>query len=712
MEVKYSIYDILEIDDNQYRILAIQPIYVSLVKMGTTKLIILAINRDELTSKIESGEINVIKEGNDNKIFDISSLPKKSYEEYLKRKSVVKEIANLYGPSFLDLGTKVPKPELQNIIKKSGYVYTTVWRLIRRYLQSGCKDVSLIDRRLNGYTSKKSKYQYTKHPGRKSSIHGDKDIVVNDEVEEQFSEALDKYTSGRQKTIKGAYEYMLNKYYSTEEVKDGTYSKHLLPPEKRPSYRQFYYYIQTHLTSEEKDRVKTSSREQRNNKRLLLSDSMKNVMGPGDTIEIDALEADVSLVSELDRSKTVGRGILYLMIDVWTRTILAVSVSFENNSILGLTNLFLNLSDDKVEFAKKYGITFSPELWPSDIIPRRVRVDRGSDFRSDRFAEILNELGVERIMVPAATGSLKGVVEQEFHQFNLSYYESLENNGLIEKRYDSNHHCEATLTISEFTKIVINFVLTHNQKYLENYPLNRKMVKDGVEPYPIKLWNYGCKVFGMPRPIPDKMTYYWTLLTPSKASLSREGIKWKGLYYIADDKELWQEMYVQQNTRKKMDVRYDPRDIGSLYYLRNNELVIARLNPDKFKNSGFAGMSYKEYEDYLEFQKKLKAEGKEVNTNLSIYMRDANNAIINQAQSGTYADPHNMRENRRAEKELVNKENSVAGRIAPESASPAIEEKDSSSEKKNKIVTDDIDFEQAIEEFWERQYSSSQKGEQ
>lgn len=433
-------------------------------------------------------------------------------------------------------------------------------------------------------------------------------------------------------------------------------------------------------------------------------------MGPGDTVEIDALEADVSLVSELDRSKTVGRGIVYLMIDVWTRTILAVSVSFENNSILGLTNLFLNLSDDKAEFAKKYGITFPSELWPSDIIPRRVRVDRGADFRSDRFAEILNELGVERIMVPAATGSLKGVVEQEFHQFNLGIYESMENNGLIEKRYDSNHHKEATLTISEFTKIVINFVLTHNHKYQEYYPLNKKMIKEGVEPYPIKLWEYGCKIFGSPRPIPDKASYYWSLLTPTKASLSREGIRWKGLYYIADDKELWQEMYVQQNTRKKIDVRYDPRDIGFLYYLRNNKMVIAFLNPDKFKNSGFAGMSLKEYQDYLDYQKELKALGKEVNTNLSIYMQESNTAIINGAKSDTYADPHNLRENRRIERELVNKENSIASRLLTQDDTPALEEKTSSSDNKKKIIDDDIDFEQAIDEFWERQYAKSREG--
>lgn len=69
-------------------------------------------------------------------------------------------------------------------------------------------------------------------------------------------------------------------------------------------------------------------------------------------VEIDACEADVSLVSELDPDQAIGRPIVYFMIDVYSRIILAVSVAFDNNSILGITNLFLNLADDKQEYCK------------------------------------------------------------------------------------------------------------------------------------------------------------------------------------------------------------------------------------------------------------------------------------------------------------------------------------------------------------------------
>ena len=69
----------------------------------------------------------------------------------------------------------------------------------------------------------------------------------------------------------------------------------------------------------------------------------------------------------------------------------------------------------------------------------------------------------------------------------------LENHGLIEKRYDSLHHKEASLTIHYYTRMVINFVLAHNQQHLETYPLTKEMIEKNIAPVPAILWEYGSK---------------------------------------------------------------------------------------------------------------------------------------------------------------------------------------------------------------------------
>ena len=93
-------------------------------------------------------------------------------------------------------------------------------------------------------------------------------------------------------------------------------------------------------------------REYRNQKRLLTGTSLNGVSAPCDIVEMDACELDISVVSATDRSKAVGSPVVYFMIDVFSRLILAASISFDNNSILAMTNCLASLVEDKEELLK------------------------------------------------------------------------------------------------------------------------------------------------------------------------------------------------------------------------------------------------------------------------------------------------------------------------------------------------------------------------
>lgn len=242
MEVKYSVYDILEINNKQYRILAIQPVFTSVIELNTTKMNIMALNNENLTEQIEDGVCTVTHEES-NQVLDISSLPPKALEDFKRKQSLIAEIKKLYEPSFIDLGIKSRRPVLDSISNKYSFSHSQTWRIVTRYLQSGCKDISLIDRRRTGYNSPRKEYQYKKHAGRIPTHEARKNLFSKEELNANFEEALERYISGRQKTLKGAYEYMLRKHYSTEITQNGTLNKVLVPPEQRPSFTQFYYLI-------------------------------------------------------------------------------------------------------------------------------------------------------------------------------------------------------------------------------------------------------------------------------------------------------------------------------------------------------------------------------------------------------------------------------------------------------------------------------------
>ena len=55
------------------------------------------------------------------------------------------------------------------------------------------------------------------------------------------------------------------KYYSETKIINGATTVGLMPESQRPTYNQFYYYCSKHITEQEKDLIKTSAAEQRNN---------------------------------------------------------------------------------------------------------------------------------------------------------------------------------------------------------------------------------------------------------------------------------------------------------------------------------------------------------------------------------------------------------------------------------------------------------------
>lgn len=678
MEVLFSVGNIA-IDKKEscrYRILSLLPQVIVLCQMDISKLKIIHVDKAMFISLVSNHSIEIVKEESRIVVDEwyMSDIDRK--EAFDRKLNAIVAAVNVYEPFFYDLSSKKSKPEIDEIVLKSGMSKKTFWKYLREYLQSGMKKSSLLDKRIVGGTNKGKNYAFQNKPGRKSDYFEDSGVIIDDVIEGYFQEALKDYKSGRQKTLKSVYEKMNNKHFTKTEMVNGVPTMILLPVFERPTFRQFYYYVQKHLSEEEKAVIKTSKAEVRNDKRLLLSDIMEGVKGPGDMVEIDACEADVSLVSELNPNQSIGRPIVYFMVDVFSRVILAMSVALDNNSVLGVTNLFLNLADDKREYCQKYNLDFHNEkVWPSQIIPRRVRVDRGAEFKSKEFERVCRCLGIEKNIVSGGSGSLKGLVEQTFHQMHVSQNVHLENNGLIEKRHDSQHHLEATLTISQYTQMVINFVITHNQQYLETYRLTKEMVENDIRSIPAELWQYGIEKYGSPRYISNKMQFYYDLMTPKAAKITRKGISFKGLYYIPENDELMgHQMFTAGKKGESLKIKIDLRDISKIYYTRNNEVFVARLNEHVSGNSEFGGLTMKQWDDYRKKMGKMKMEGKVYNDALLSYRYAINELIVKDAGKSTVSKQRDMKEARELEKQRIALDNKIAKRITDDEEGSYVDE--------------------------------------
>lgn len=654
----------------RYRIVAVHLERIVLCRMDCTQLQLTSHRLPIIVQQVQYGEWTLAPMERKT-VTDYDMLPGLLKKTFDVKTAIVRRVERSFGPTYLGLLSRQSRTEISEICQSLSVGKTTFWKTVRLYLQSGFDPNALLDGRMS-HAPNISEYQ--SKPGRPAQYGVASSLVITPEIKQQFDEGIKVYQSGRSQTLKNAYRYVMETYYSNTEYSESGVTISLLPLTKRPSFRQFTYYVHKVLSQKDIDIIKTSQREHRNNQRLLLSDSLHDVCGPGDCVEIDECEIDISLVSSVNRQDTVGRPILYLMIDVYTRAIVAFSVSFENNSTLGLTNCLLNLSDDKAALYQKYDIETSEADWIPGFLPKRIRCDRGAEYRGKRAEQIFSELGITRELVSPATGSLKGIVEHMFCQFHQDINPFTEGVGQIQKRHDSKHHQQATLDIHDFTRLVITFILKHNHSYLSNYPHTKDMFAKQIVPTPMDLWHYGVTTYGNPRPIGNHNQYVYSLMTPVSAKISRAGLSWKNLNYVnLLDPYFRTQMERAGRKKEPFDARVDPRDIGALYYLYQGELKQAKLNPDKTGNTDFSGMTLKEYEQFGQ-QKKLQDKvGYEMNLQIQVAANSIYQGIIADAKhtvSGP-ADEKNMVKHRREERFLTNSSNALSNRLSePKATSP------------------------------------------
>ena len=661
-DYEIKIGDIIVMSDNlKFRIIYISDDVV-LCQTETSKLNIITINLNKLVESLENDCFSLIVD-TDNTLVNVDSLSEIARKDFEFKKQLVNEISDKYGPKFVSLVGKQSKPELTKIQEKYHITKSSLWRLIRHYLQSGARMSSLLK-----HQRKNIKYIYSFKTGNPGKFGISAGCIISEYDINAFSDALDYYKSGRAKSYKAAYDYMNNSFYSESIIQNGMFEKRLRSIDKRPSFYQFYYYCHKHITEEEKDQIKTSAMEQRNDKRLLLSEANYRVEFPGEKVECDAVEFDNALVSELNPAQAIGRPIIYVMRDVLTHAIVAFGIGFNNNSYLGLTSLMLNLGDNKTEYCKKYGIDIGDErLWPSNFIPKELYADRGSDFKSDGFSRVCNELNITRHLVTGGSGSLKGGVESWFHQAHSWTNPHTEDAGLIEKRFDSWHHREATLNLFEFTQITIASILLYNQTHMTNYKPRVAELQNNIDATPISLWTFYCSEKGSPRPIADYYSFLYSLLIPKQAKVTKRGIELLGLTYLnLSDKDLYHTMYSAQSRKKVFDIRYDPRDNSRIFYLdKDSRLQIAELNDNLSWQADIKGLTFAETDTYFKLKGINDRIALQRNDEISAFRANYIATIVSAAKEAHKGpnETKNMLESRDREKQLDNRRNAITDRL-------------------------------------------------
>ena len=609
-QFKVTVGDILSSDTERYRVLKLDD-KISAIKMDTEKMLFVSFDRAEIVKKVSKGEWKIEK-STVSFVLDPDMLSDTALYKYNKYKNACESMVRYLNEEGYQSFSYNRDHSIVSFAKQFDIPKNNLRRAFRLYLQSGFDNSVLIDQR---YISKNSRVIMV--DGKLKKNPADKQLL-SEEDRKNFAKYAQMYISNKYLTMVNAYTNMLNECYREMIVHDGVMEFKQIR-EEHPTLRQFRYYIMTHYTEEERDQKTMKPHEQRNNKRILKGSSSTGVRYPGEVVEIDECDFPVSLVSKYDPTQTVGRPNVYIMIDVLTHVILAVGISFNQNSYVGLSNMFINMADDKVEYCKKYGVIIQEDEWPSNIIPAQIRCDQGADFKGEDILKVCQKIGIERDLVSVATGSMKGEIENLFHLLQSNLRGLFESKGLITKDWGSKHHKEATINIEAFTQILLLQIIEHNKKSMAQFPMTDQMIADGVLPRPYILWNYFSEKVQSPKPIINRNEYLMALMKEGRASVDRKGIHYLERTYFPEREELpelWNQMYENQNRKTYIDIYYDPRCMNTIYYLANNKLLGMNMSSDKKENKGFFDLSEQEIERINLDIRKLRRKEQKYNENL------------------------------------------------------------------------------------------------
>ena len=577
-------------------------------------------------------------------------------------------------------------------LETTGLCKATIYKHLRRYWQRGKNKNALMPDIANagGKGTKKKSTQKLGRPQKYGDIAGK---YIDDATEAIFEIAVKKYYHTRhQYTFKAAYEAMVKEFYSVEATDgEGKTKRMLLPPEQIPTINQFRYWYKKTYTLQETLRTRKGDNTYNLKHRAITGKSDTEIMGPGAKYQIDSTVGDIYLVSRFNRADIIGRPIIYFVIDVFSRMVVGVYVGLEGPSWLGAMMALANAASDKVKFCVEYDIEITNADWPCRHIPEVFLSDRG-EMESKSVEALINTLGVRIENAAPYRADMKGIVEQYFHTVDTTVTAFLPGHVKpdMSQRGGRDYRLDAQLDLRQFTEIIIECILYYNNNHLlESFERSEDMIRDGVQPIPIKLWEWGiANRSGLLRSFPEDIVKL-CLLPVAKATVTAKGIRFKGIYYLSDFaiRENWFEK-ARAKGSFRVDISYDPRDMGFIY-LRNTgnspyEVCYLADWQDKYNKKYLDEIIYLQESEKMEkrgyFPKKLEAR-----INLSakvdkIVSKAAEEAKQTPIPKSKIKRTGNIRANRELEKEKIRSDEAfqLDGAISldKEIASPLNDEED------------------------------------
>ncbi|HHC7361237.1 TPA: transposase [Vibrio parahaemolyticus] len=567
----------------------------------------------------------------------------KSY--LVKRDEKYRLIIDLVSdPNFLLNLVEQPRSKAVSIHAKVHNTYVqNIYRALNLYWKYGQERNALLPSYKNSGGRGKSRVAgVTKRgsPIRLSSLSIEAPEGVNTTERDKilFLRAMKEFgLKGKKVKFSRVYDKMLKEYYAEELIAAESESREVLVP----NYRAFVYWVKKLVPAETLIRKQTNQGDFVRNKRGLKGSATDHTEVPGSCFELDATVLDVHIVSDFQRNHVLGRPTLYCVIDKESRMIVGLHVSMEYASWRAGRQALINSFTSKKDYCAEFGIEIDEADWPCNHIPQRMLCDRGEFICKDAENLAVPLIGHLSI-APPFRADAKGIVEQRFNILNDRLVHELlgTTNGRQYIRGDKDPRLDATYTLREVTKLLIDEVLEHNSSIFKDLAKQSTLlIESELSPTPLNYWNIHVRTQRHALSRSDEAHIRSRLLPITKVTLTSKGIRLNDLmYYHSEhtDFDAWK-IIARNHGSWSLDALIDYDNSSFIYVRLEEESGFTRCNLMK-ESANFAHRHQEDILYYLDWIKLEKNKAKPTAKSIERHQR-RNQVIENAREEKALASP-------------------------------------------------------------------------
>jgi putative transposase len=275
-------------------------------------------------------------------------------------------------------------------------------------------------------------------------------------------------------------------------------------------------------------------------------------------VQIDHTPGDVILVDDETRMP-LGKPWITMAIDVYSRMVVGLYVSFETPGALGVGMCVANSLLPKDAWLHRLDVLGE---WPCWGKMRKIYADNGKEFRGNMLKRACEEYGIDLEWRPVRKAHYGGHIERllgtfakEIHELPGTTFSNPQQKG----SYPSAN--KAALTLREFEQWLLHLVVNIYHKRIHSSlgrtPLG--MFEDGI-----------CQKTGLPPRIQDEIRVKRDFLPYFERTIQEYGVMLDHIHYYSDVLRPWvhaMEGDSPKNKRKRKFIfKRDPRDISVLFF--------------------------------------------------------------------------------------------------------------------------------------------------